>query len=142
MGRERPAFLVRTTLSGVPPMSVLFCFHPPATAITLNQRHHWAAHARLVKEWRTAGMLYARKARIGPQPPSRIAVTLPVTGRRRRDPHNWTPTVKAIVDGLVDAGVIRDDSGEFVDAVTYRRPVVEAGSLPALIVLVREGEGR
>ena len=26
--------------------------------------------------------------------------------------------------------------------VTYRRPVVEAGSLPALIVLVREGEGR
>ena len=95
-------------------MSVLFCFHPPATAITLNQRHHWAAHARLVKEWRTAGMLYARKARIGPQPRSRIAVTLPVTGRRRRDPHNWTPTVKAIIDGLVDAGVWPDDNSDWV----------------------------
>ena len=95
-------------------MSVLFRFHPPATAITLNQRHHWATHARLVKEWRTAGMLYARKARIGPQPPSRIAVTLPVTGRRRRDPHNWTPTVKAIVDGLVDAGVWPDDNSAWI----------------------------
>ena len=95
-------------------MSVLFCFHPPATAITLNQRHHWAAHARLVKEWRTAGMLYARQAKIGPQPPSLVTVTFPVKGRRRRDPHNWTPTVKAIVDGLVDAGVWPDDNSDWV----------------------------
>ena len=58
------------------------------------------------------------------------------------DRERFAPALKGVLDGLVDAGVIRDDSGEFVAAVTYRRPVVEAGSLPALIVLVREGEGR
>lgn len=58
------------------------------------------------------------------------------------DPDGIAPALKGVLDGLVDAGVVPDDSGVFVAAVTYRRPVVEAGSLPALIVLVREGEGR
>lgn len=32
------------------------------------------------------------------------------------------PTVKAIIDGFVDAGIFRDDSGEFVYLVGYGRP--------------------
>ncbi|MEV4975592.1 hypothetical protein [Streptomyces scopuliridis] len=29
---------------------------------------------------------------------------------RRRDPANWSPTAKAAIDGLVDAGVLPDDN--------------------------------
>lgn len=34
--------------------------------------------------------------------------------RRRRDPSNLMPTQKAVVDGLVDAGVVPDDCPPFV----------------------------
>lgn len=109
-----------------------FCFDPPAKAITLNQRNHWAANARLVKEWRTAGWVYARQAKIGPQPPSRVTVTFPVSGNRRRDPHNWTPTVKAIVDGLVDAGVWPDDNSDWVATV---EPVLDATATQVVVTI-------
>jgi crossover junction endodeoxyribonuclease RusA len=43
-----------------------------------------------------------------------VRVTFPVHDARRRDPHNLAPTVKAIVDGLVDAGVWPDDTDTWV----------------------------
>lgn len=36
-------------------------------------------------------------------------MTLVWADNRRRDPGNWYPTAKAIVDGLVDAGILIDD---------------------------------
>ena len=59
----------------------------------------------------------ALAARPGAQPPSIVEVSLPVRDNRRRDPHNYYPTVKAIVDGLVDAGLWPDDTPEFVRTV-------------------------
>jgi len=47
--------------------------------------------------------------------PSFVRVTFGVRDPgRRRDPHNYMPTVKAIIDGLVDAGVWPDDTPEDV----------------------------
>lgn len=34
--------------------------------------------------------------------------------RRRRDPHNFAPTLKHVIDGLVDAGLWPDDTPEYV----------------------------
>lgn len=43
----------------------------------------------------------------------RVELQFPVV--RTRDPHNYTfPTVKAIVDGLVKAGLFKDDSDEYL----------------------------
>lgn len=114
----------------------------PTTTNRAHNMHHRAVSADR-KRWREAGCVLARAARI----PVLERVVVECWGRypNRKslpDPDAVAPALKGVLDGLVDAGVIRDDSGEFVDAVTYRRPVVEAGSLPALIVLVREGEGR
>lgn len=47
-------------------------------------------------------------------PPSDVRVMIPVSGKRVRDPSNWQPTVKAIVDMMVQAGCWEDDNPEFV----------------------------
>jgi len=48
------------------------------------------------------------------QVPVTVQVDLPFRGTRRRDPHNYTSTtIKAVIDGLVDAGVIPDDTPEW-----------------------------
>lgn len=86
-----------------------------APCLTMNQRLHWTKQRELARRWRYAAGIYARLAE-APKglPRSMVQVSFPVKQQRRRDPHNWAPTVKAIVDGLVDAQVFEDDSSEYV----------------------------
>ena len=76
-----------------------------------NDRGHWSRGHRLTKHWRQLATIYARKERIPALDRARIVVTFHKPTRRRYDPANYYPTVKAIVDGLVDAGVLPDDDG-------------------------------
>lgn len=82
--------------------------------MSMNDRDHWRTRARRVKDWREAAGWGAIGARVPEQGPSLVEVFLPVRDRRRRDPHNYAPTLKAIVDGLVDARVWPDDTPEWV----------------------------
>lgn len=50
-----------------------------------------------------------------------ITVELRFPDNRRRDAANYYPTIKACVDGIVEAGLIVDDSDKYVDALTIRR---------------------
>ena len=93
-------------------MSVEIRFPMPGKPMSMNDREHWAAKASRTKDWRHAAALAARKVK--PQPPSIVEVSIPFARNGRRDPHNYAPTVKAIVDGLVDAGLWPDDPPEFV----------------------------
>lgn len=90
----------------------------PARMLNMNREKHWAERARLVKTWRHWAHIHARNTHQGQLAPAIVYVTLPVPDRRRRDPHNWSPTVKAIVDGLVDAGWWPDDTPEWVAVTT------------------------
>ena len=104
----------------------------PTTWVSSNDRRHWAAKARLVREWRRAGALYAKSARL-PHLDAPVSITAWVhrTDRRRADAANRYPTVKAVVDGLVDAGVLDDDSDRYVTAVVMKAgPVVLARDHP------------
>jgi hypothetical protein len=47
-------------------------------------------------------------------PPCTVYVSLPVWGARVRDPGNWTPTTKPIIDGITQAGLWPDDGPEWV----------------------------
>lgn len=95
-------------------------FVQPAKPITMNQRAHWSVKARTSRAWRNAAHIAAVGASHGRGPKARAAgprdviVRFDVPGVRRRDPHNWHPTVKAIVDGLVDAGLWPDDTPDHV----------------------------
>ena len=54
-----------------------------------------------------------------------VTVTIPFTQNRRRDPHNYCGTVlKAIIDGLVHAGVVPDDTPEWIG---HREPRLVKG---------------
>ena len=66
--------------------------------------------------WREAGFWAWKQSapKDWEQQKCRVTVKLPVRDSRRRDPHNYGGAVKALVDGLVDAGAWPDDTAEFV----------------------------
>lgn len=104
-------------------MTVTLTFAPPAKRLSMNDRTHWRSKANATKLWRTAAYAVALKPWGGWPPPWRpcfVRVTFPVRDNRRRDADNPAPTVKAIVDGLVDAGVWPDDSPEWVETLGSR----------------------
>lgn len=95
---------------------------PPLSA---NQRMHWSTKGRVTREVRHTAAWLARYAKL----PStdRLIVTLHYrpASRRRRDAHNLYPTVKALVDGLVDAGIVPDDD---IAHVSTPEPVIHSPS--------------
>ena len=77
--------------------------------ISANQRLHWTKKSSLTKEWRTTAGWCARTNKTPAFAYATITMTLHFADRRRRDVHNYYPTAKALIDGLVDAGVLQDD---------------------------------
>lgn len=99
-------------------MGVLtFSFPLPDNLLNMNDRGHWAPRAESVRVWRTASFVAARNAlglnlRLGM---SVVSFILPVKSLKvRHDPSNLYPTVKAILDGMVDAKVWDDDDRHHV----------------------------
>lgn len=89
----------------------------PFTApLSLNDRmHHWT-RARLTKEWRDAAHVLARAAKIPPCERVRVTLIYTPRDRRRRDPLNLVLSLKACEDGIVDAGVVPDDTPQYVES--------------------------
>lgn len=108
---------------------------PPLMA---NGRESWRVRARRTKEIRWAAFCLAREAKVPRL--GRAVVTLhwyPAT-KRRRDDTGPAPTVKAAVDGLVDAGVFADDTH---DIVTHRVVIEPVSSVAALELVIQEARG-
>lgn len=101
--------------------------------LSLNDRHHWAKKAAITREVRDTVAWLAKAQRI-PRC-EHVAVTLVYSPTRaiRRDPSNLLGTQKPCLDGLIIAGVVRDDCPEFV---TERMPVIDPDRLGALWLLV------
>ena len=94
----------------------------PCDWLNSNQRLHRMVSAARVRSWRDTAN-YAARVHWGWTPfevPVRIVVTVHKTRAGRWDAGNLYPTAKAIVDGLVDAGVIPDDSNEWVTGPDMR----------------------
>lgn len=91
-----------------------FTFRAPGPYLSMNDRDHWSVKARKIKAWRAVAAAHARQI-VGFCPtPAEVWLTINVADSRRRDPHNYYPTVKAVIDGMVDAGCWPDDSPEYV----------------------------
>lgn len=92
-------------------------------AFTMNQRLHRRRRDEYVATWRDMAHQKAI-AVFGAKRPqlerSRILVFWHPFDRRRRDPLNIAPIGKAVVDGLVRAGVLVDDSAEHVEGPDFR----------------------
>lgn len=85
----------------------------PCAFINSNQRLHRMAQAKLTKAWREASAAAAHGL---PQFAGQVHITAHIFKPRagRWDPNNLWPTVKAAVDGLVDAGLLIDDDHRHV----------------------------
>lgn len=76
--------------------------------LSLNSRAHWGAKAAATKRWRSFAAMHAD--RYPELPYVDVTLTWVVSDRRRRDEDNLYPLLKALCDGLVDAGVVPDDT--------------------------------
>lgn len=94
----------------------------PTKWMNANQRYtHWSQRSEPTKLWRDAAAVATRRA--GVPAMQRAAITAVVHRPDRRkdsDSHNRYPTVKAVIDGLVDAGVLPDDCDRYLTALTIQ----------------------
>lgn len=110
-------------------------FPPPTKLLNMNDTRNPFQKARLVKEWRTSA--YWAACQLGPpskrrHPASVVTITLPVKGKRTRDPANWVATAKPIIDGLTDAGVWPDDNQEWV---TLMEPILSTSNKEVVVTI-------
>ncbi|QSM01243.1 RusA-like resolvase [Microbacterium phage NoodlelyBoi] len=86
-----------------------------------NSRMNRYARARLVKELRTTAGWWARSLRVRAEHVE-VRLVWVVTDARKRDEDNVVPTLKALCDGLVDGGLVPDDTPQYM---TKRMPTIE-----------------
>ncbi len=115
---------------------------PESINATGRGKRHWAQVAAAAKEWHL--LVGAEVNRVGgaPRDPwERALVTLRYffPCYRRRDPDNAVAGAKAVLDGLVHAGLLVDDTFDNV-ALAVEKGGVDAGR-PRLEVHVRRVTG-
>jgi crossover junction endodeoxyribonuclease RusA len=121
-------------------LKIVFDSLPPAELMPNRLRRlHWAVRARVEKQARIDAMMLAYaalyKADWQMATKAEIAYMFYVKDRRRRDIEGMIGACKAWVDGLVDAGVIEDDSWQHLSL--GRAEVVKDGQVRTEIVIRR-----
>ncbi len=96
----------------------------PARLLTANaqRRMHHYAQAEVIRQWRWAARVLAMTEHV----PAFASIELDCFPMQRRgvlaDAGAHAPVVKAVLDGLVDAGVVVDDSPRYVYAIRHHAP--------------------
>lgn len=80
---------------------------PTARLLTSNKRRYYREAAKIAADLRHEASEVGYV--LGAHDEGTILVRVLWPNRKRRDVHNIMPTVKPIIDGLVDAGVLPDD---------------------------------
>lgn len=113
---------------------------PPCLPIlNANDRVHYRSRSKITEQLRSEACKAARALPFMPFGKVRIRCIFRAPDNRRRDVSNLFPSFKAIIDGLVDAGVIKDDH----DGIVREFCIVRGENLPKrpqLIVQVIEDE--
>lgn len=102
-----------------------------------NDRLHWSKRAAVTRNIR-----WVTRSLSGMQVPKGIArgevrLVWEVADKRRRDAAAANPTLKAVVDGLVDAGVFNDDHYRIIKRAYCE---IERGEVPGVRVEIYELE--
>ena len=102
----------------------MICYTYDARPWTLNSERqgstHWTTTRKMTVEWRTAFFWLARS-----KPVKFDAVNIEVDVNMRypvADTGACFPAVKAAIDGLVDAGILPDDTPDHVLSILFRAP--------------------
>lgn len=93
---------------------------PRELLLTANQRMHWRKKAQRTKAIRELADVQTRTFKAQPMQAAHCLVELSWPDRRRRDAHNLMPTIKACIDGIVDANLLPDDSDKHLTGPDLR----------------------
>lgn len=101
-----------STLDGAAAFAATIHLPIAKNPLSLNSRDHWAKKAKHTKRFRQFAAISA--ARFPTLPACDVTLTWFVTTSHRRDEDNMFPLLKALCDGLVDAGVTTDDTPDLM----------------------------
>ena len=109
---------------------------PEAWWLNANHRHHWTKRKTATANLRALAVAEAQKQRVtkGHERVRIVAhITYPTAGIN--DPNNAAPTTKALVDGLVDYGLVPDDNHRHVTGPDHRYAGVTKGQRTIRLVI-------
>lgn len=99
----------------------------PVPLLTANRQRsmHFQERSAIVRHWRYATKIYAIAAKIPPYDTVDLDIRVGVGRKKRRrlfDHDAVQPTIKAVIDGMVDAKVIVGDGPKHVLSSTVHAP--------------------
>ena len=96
----------------------------PDRCLNPNWKGHWAVKAKAAKLLRQSAFIYALSACEGDRPEyekAELSITFVIKDVRYiKDTDNAINSLKAAIDGCVDAGIIKDDSPKYL---SYKMPI-------------------
>ena len=121
-------------------LTIVVPFPPGGKWLSTNSNRHLHPHAQAkrVQPWRTSAAALAE----GKTPfagPVAVVATIHKARRNRWDIDGITPTVKACVDGLRDAGVLTEDDDQHITRLTLQVGAVDPRA-PRLVLSVHEAD--
>ena len=96
--------------------------------VSLNQERnkHFRARVEDTRWWREGFAWAALEAGVPKFTAAEIVVEPVLNNRKWQDTAACFPSAKAAIDGLIDAGVLEDDTPDIVPTITFKRPVLGA----------------
>ena len=108
----------------VPARWVLYDYERPWT-MNNERTWHWSKRASRTKETRERFGWLCLVEKVPKLEYVSVDIVPMVKNRGSlADPAAHYPSAKAAIDGIVDSGVIPDDSGEYINRITFWSPVV------------------
>lgn len=93
--------------------------------ISANDRMHYAVKMKITEFLRNLSKTTLLKNKTWDKPvfnednPCTVTITIDPPTSRRMDPPNWYPSIKALIDGMTDAGLWTDDNKDVIKAMTF-----------------------
>lgn len=116
-----------------------WCGRPPTTNAHRRLHHH--ARAQLDAVWRKAGVDAVMVHKAHPMNAVEVETWGVYPTKTVPDLDGTAPALKAVLDGIVEAGVLVDDAFPYVRRISYLPHVVTKGASPALCVRLVEVDG-
>jgi len=108
------------------------CFDVPALPMSMNEwrRKHWSVRHQESKRWDALLRMAALRLGVTFTGPVRVRITFGVTTRRRFDPDNHA---KNVLDAIVSAGLIEDDSAPNLVSLTLSARLADTPTTEIMI---------
>ncbi len=120
-------------------MTTLTIHLPPPALLSANQRLHHYVYARMVRDIADATLMACPQHLVPRLGKAHVMASISWPDKRKRDVHNYYPTLKAMIDALVrHRGFLPDDSDEYLIGPDMRRGPRIEGALARITLTITD----